>query len=156
MRATLRDARVERANFVAAARIASSQIDHERKARDAEAARVDPDDDSEAARAANAEPRARPTPRPRSQYAAALDDVARERDGLFEELGELRLRHGHDAHSAQFNCARRTKGSALEAECAAWRRRGRGGGREDKERVLRRERDRREARGDAQKQLGLG
>ena len=40
MRATLRDARVERANFVAAARIASSQIDHERKARDAEAARV--------------------------------------------------------------------------------------------------------------------
>ena len=38
MRATLRDARVERAHFVAAARIASSQIDHERKARDAEAA----------------------------------------------------------------------------------------------------------------------
>ena len=114
------------------------------------AARVDPDDDSEAARAANAEPCAQPTPRPRPQ-AAALDDVARERDGLFEELGELRLRHGHDAHSAQFNCARRTKGSALEAECAAWRRRGRGGGREDKERVLRRERDRREARGDAQK-----
>ena len=105
---------------------------------DAEATRAD---DAEATRAPR--PRAQPTPRP---YAAALDDVARDRDALFEELGERRRRH--DAQSVHLHTTQRAAALELEAERAAAaeaeasavaRRRA----------LLCRERNRREARGDA-------
>ena len=77
---------------------------------DAEATRAD---DAEATRAPR--PRAQPTPRP---YAAALDDVARDRDALFEELGERRRRH--DAQSVHLRTTqRRAAALELEAERAA-------------------------------------